>query len=205
MVFHTFLRNATPPVVLLVLFVLLPSPSAAAGDHYGLVLRVRGGFVHDPDHDPGSGWSAGGAVGYSLGRSVLLTLNYDHIHMSSKAPAMGTIRPVTAQVELGMPWKRGIRPRLGVGAGVYLRNSVENSGLRALIGLSSSGNARDAFVYPPIYVHGSSRPFGMNVGGGLSAPLSGNTLLDLDIRFHQMTDRSSAVGIAGLGISYMWH
>jgi opacity protein-like surface antigen len=132
-------------------------------------------------------------MGHFVGRSVLLTLNYDHIHMSSKAPTMNTIRPITAQVELGMPWKRGIRPRLGLGAGVYLRKGIVQD------------NARIALVYPVMYMRTSSQPFGLNVGGGLSAPLSGNTLLDLDIRFHQITNRSSIMGIVGLGISYMWH
>ena len=135
----------------------------------------------------------GGAVGHFVGRKLLFTLNYDHIHMTSRAPTMSTVRPVTAQVELGMPWKRGIRPRLGLGAGVYLRNGVQNSGLRVFT------------VIPVEYMRTSSQPFGLNVGGGLSAPLSKNTLLDLDIRFHQISDLSSIMGIAGLGISYMWH
>jgi len=202
---NTFFRSAAPPLVLLALLFLLPLPATAADEHPGSILRVRGGFVHDPDHDPGSGWSAGGAVGHFVGRSVLLTLNYDHIHMSSKAPTMNTIRPITAQVELGMPWKRGIRPRLGFGAGVYFREKVGPSNLRTFTALSTAGNPQDAFVYPTEYMRDSSQPFGLNVGGGASAPLTGNTLLDLDIRFHQVTNRSSILGIFGLGISYMWH
>ncbi len=171
--------------------------SPAAGDNdrelpVG-VLRIRGGLVFpDPDYEPGPGWSAGGALGLAVGRSVLVSVNYDHLYLDVPGNPK-SIDPMTIQLELGMPYRHGITPRVEVGAGVYSFRSGEFAIARSL-GVFDREVARPS----------RDLPFGMNFGGGLSIPLWKRTMFDLDLRYHQtMGSNSLVMGTAGAGLSYV--
>jgi hypothetical protein len=173
-----------------------PSPAFASGDHHpGSVLRLRGGYAFpDPDLDPGPGWSAGGAVGVVLNRSVLLSLSYDHIDLDKPDNNLSrrAIDPVTVEVELLVFPLQGITPRLAAGAGPYFHD-------------------QSRFVYPyygasPQRVHSLEASFGMHFGGGFSIPITNRTMVDLDFRYHQTVGREQAlvVSTAGVGLRFLF-
>jgi len=171
------------------------SPSAGGTDRDlpAGVLRIRGGLVFpDPDGAPGPGWSAGGALGLVLSRSVLVSLNYDHVDLDA-AGSPKSVDPMTVQVELGMPYRHRITPRAEVGAGLYN------------LGSSGYANIRPLRVFGGEDIRQSYNEFGMNFGGGVSVPLWGRTMFDVDLRYHQTMGGgvSLVMGTAGAGLSYV--
>jgi hypothetical protein len=158
------------------------------------VLRIRGGLVF-PDRDgaPGPGWSAGGALGLALSRSVLVSVNYDHMDLDvSSSPK--SVDPMTVQLELGVPYLHRVSPRAELGAGLYSMGSRGFAMIRPLLVLDRE-DARPS----------RDSQFGMNFGGGVSIPLWKRTMFDLDLRYHQTMGNSNSLvmGTVGAGLSYV--
>ena len=166
------------------------STSTSSSDGF---LRLRGGLVFpDRDGEPGPGWLAGGALGLPLNPSVSLSVNYDHMFLDVPDSRVQTVNPLTVQLELAAPNRHGITPRAEVGVGFYDFGTRSFVGIRPLSPLESEPvrTSREA-------------PFGMNFGGGLSVPLLGRALFDLDLRYHQTMGSSSLVmGTVAAGLTY---
>jgi opacity protein-like surface antigen len=175
---------------------LFASPgTASAGssaDSPRTILRLRGGAAFKTDGRDEVGWVAGGAIGYAVHPNVLVSLNLDRVHVNS----FGTsVHPALLQFEFGAPLSRRFAPRFEIGAGVYART------VRGLIyqPVPLGGGLTDRLVAGG--PSSSSYPFGLMIGGGISAAMTGNARLDLDARYHQNTE-SVVFDTVSLGITY---
>ena len=161
-----------------------PLPDGARGRG---ILRLQGGTLfRDRGYTDGNGWLAGGSLGVGVTRDVLVLASIEHIGVQRFRPYSESFQPVTLQIEMGAPFQHRITPRVGVGAGMYLRT-------------------RNGPTY--VDIHGLARntaPFGMNFGGGLSFLLGKTVALDVSVRRHESFDSNEGFGMtsAGAGLTF---
>ena len=162
-----------------------PMPDGARGRG---IFRMQGGTIfRDRGYSDGAGWLAGGSLGAGVTRDFLVMASIEHIGVQKSQPYRESFQPVTLQLEMGAPFQHRVTPRVGLGAGVYLR--------------TRNG------AYPYTDIHGlptTTAPFGMNFGGGLSFLVARTVTLDVVVRRHESFKSNESWGMtsAGAGLTF---
>jgi len=130
-----------------------------------------------------AGWGTGLTVSYGVARAaqVSLGLAYHQFQVTeftgldcdcSVSPRRNEIRQTTMSVELQPPTRRWIRPRFGVGFGVY-----ELTETQVVYTFYSTGYNRQRYV-------SSGTQLGINWGVGLSARVNQRLAVEFGGRYH---------------------
>ena len=139
------------------------------------ILRVHMGLsapTGDADNAFETGWGMGTSVGYGVSRNVLLSWGIAYHRFGSEfTSGRLSVTPVTMSADVALPTSGSVRPWFSGGLGLY------------------HVSEKVTVLVPPfgfITASDSENDFGINLGMGITTPVSPRTAFGAGFKFHHI-------------------